>query len=145
MDIKKDWNKLAIAVITGILGIIFALSIFVDLADTGGTGLDVLDLPAEFGAGFPTFALMYLIPTLFFLGVCAYTVMKLLNVDIAKYVILGVGAVNLILFFIAMITAPEFPGLEQFDLMMVWAPLALFALFPLIKGVKKCFFCEKAA
>jgi|GEM_PF-2698491 len=159
MDFKKDWAKLTVAGLAGLMGLFFLIAIFTETetlfsmmfgleAAMGGeelaltfTGLNILEMPE---VGFTMFTLLYLLPTIFFLGLSVYTVLKVLKIDIAKYVILGVGALNTLLFLIALIVAPEIQiAFGQIQLMMYWIPLVIFGLFPLVKGVKKTFCTEE--
>lgn len=144
MDLKKDWNKLAVAVITGIIGILFVVAMFTGTP----TGFEVLGGMKVGGVevlkgSFVNFAALYLVPAILFLGICAYMILKMLKIDLAKYVILAVGAINLILLIIVLADvglAEELIGLAgQF------ATITLYALLPLIKGVKKVIGCKDCA
>jgi len=144
MDFKKNWAKLAMAAIAGILGLLFLISIFVSdstMAALGLVKMSGLDVVKNSFAGFSMF---YLIPALFFLGTCAYILLKLFDMDYAKYILLGVGALNLILFVISLIDSGTFPGISNVELFTRWAPLVIFALFPLIKGISKVCCADEA-
>jgi len=141
MDFKKNWAKLTLAAIAGILGLLFLISIFVPV-DTFGFGIKASGLDyAE--TSLNTFLSGYVIPALFFLGVCAYILLKLFDIEINKYIMLAVGAINLILFVIALIDMPAIPGFIGLELMS-WAHMAIFALFPLIKGISKLCCADEA-
>ena len=137
MNIKKDWNKLAVAIITGIFGLLFFIAIFAETEFMIGkiSGLKALE------SSFSSFAIFWLIPTVFFFGMCAFSVLKLLKKDFAKYVILAVGALNVLLYIIVLID-DGFPGFGVFELYMSWMPIVVLAVLPLIKGLKKVLCCD---
>jgi hypothetical protein len=136
MDFKKNWAKLTMAAIAGILGLLFVVTMFIEI--DGYSGLKMLDAGIEtMFSGFNAFAILNLIPALFFLGVCAYILLKLFDIEMNKYMMLAVGAVNLLLFIIAIIVGGSFPGISIIELAIYWAPLVIYALFPLIKGINK--------
>ena len=144
MDFKKNWAKITMAAIAGILGLLFLISVFVKL---GGepSGLDLV----KGTHGFSNFAFLYLVPALFFLGISAYMILKLLDMDYAKYVLVGVGALNLIFSLIWLIDMIDYITFSHSMMTLFLAPLVIYALFPLIKGIKKlmcaCDQEEKAA
>jgi len=148
LDLKKDWPKLAVAVVSGLVGLLIVISMFA--APEGHlTGFELLSGTEETFMGvtvsvpgsFAAFTMLYLLPAIFFVGLCAYTLLKLFGIKIAKFVILGVGVVNLVLFVVAMIDSGETIYLLGMGVFQQWGVLALLALFPLIKGLKKVLCC----
>ena len=142
--LKKNWGKLTIAILS-LIGFILMLIATISLAD--------LAPKFKFAS-----ACQYLGPMIFFLGIAVYYACKMLDQkSIAKWVLLGTGAVVTLLLVIGMFGDLTLYGGKVFDgfkkpygsfkLGSILAfpylgQLIVFGLMPLVKGIAQVVHCD---
>ena len=128
--LKKNWAKCTIAVLTFLAGLFYLIAIF-----QAPSGVKLFEGLAEYIAGL-----------VFFWGVTAFLVSKLLGQNWAKWVLLGTGILGTTFAMAALIWAADtYNFLKTFTwLAQYFAFLVIFGLIPLVKGIKKvCCHCDK--
>ena len=121
MDMKKSWEKCTLAVIFGIVTILY----FIALVDVGFT--------------FELTGPIMIATLIFLLGAAIYFKMECFKPEYTKWVLLSVGVINTILIVIAFFNMTDFfsaMSLNNFTLIF-FVPLAIYALLPLFLGIKK--------
>lgn len=135
MEFKKNWHKITAAVLL-FIGAIFYF-------------LPLLSIPA--GSKFP-YVCMLLAGLVFFLGSATYTLCKMLDPQLSKWVLLSIGILGTVLMlinFIALLVSIEsgmgfglyYHGLGE-GLTPAITGLLIFGLLPLVKGIKKVVCCK---
>jgi len=146
--LKKNWAKLAIAILMVLAGVVYIVALIVS------------DAPVHiFKQSAGTVAAL-----VFFFGITAYMICKMLNQKWAKWILLGVGIVGTVFataFLIWTIDnpfgitipalgplgeiVPELSFFENLAFRHSFTFLVVFGLIPLIKGIKKVVSGDKKA
>ena len=122
MDIKRNWEKCVLAAVFGIVTILY----FIALIDAG--------------ISFDFLGPISIATLVFLLGATLYFVFQCMDQSMAvNWTLLLVGAINLILIIIAFINVADVLSAFSFSGIVVTflVPLAIYALLPLILGIKK--------
>jgi len=131
--LKKNWAKITIAVLTFLAGLVYLIA-FVQTT----LAIRIFEYHAAWIAGI-----------VFFWGVTAYLVCKMLDQDWAKWVLLGTGLVGTVFSVAYLIYALDTTGdfFTTLGFSHAFTFLVVFGLIPLVKGIKKVVKCcceEKA-
>ena len=119
MDMKKNWEKCVLGAIFAVMTILY----FIAWIDGGVT--------FEFLGPIAVATLIFL------LGVTAYFVCECYAPEYSKWMLLATGIINTILIVIAFLNVVDFPLTFSFITTMILVPLAVYALLPLILGIRK--------
>ena len=118
---KKNWEKVTAAAILGVVTVLYFIA-WID----AGVSFEFLGPLA-----IATFILL--------IGLTAYFICKCLDVDCNKWILFGVGVVNTILVLLAFINITDALNTWSFNNITatIFVPLAVYALLPLVLGIKK--------
>ena len=121
MDMKKNWEKVALASIFGVVTILYFIA-WID----AGISFDFLGPLAV-----ATFILL--------LGITAYFICECLEKDCNKWILFAIGAINTLLILLAFINIADALNTWSFNNITatIFVPLAVYALLPLLLGIKK--------
>ena len=121
MDMKKSWDKCALAVIFGIVTILY----FIALCD--------------WGFSFENLGPISIATLVFLLGLTLYFCMECFAPEFGKWPLLVAGVLSLVLIIIAFINVADTLKVWTFAAITstFFVPLAIYALLPLITGIKK--------
>ena len=119
MDMKKNWEKVTLAAIFAVATILYFIA-WID----AGVSFEHLGPVAT-----ATF--------IFLLGTAAYFICELVSPNCNKWILFAVGAINTVLILIAFINITDSAMAFNLITATVFVPLAIYALLPLILGIKK--------
>ncbi|MDR0384212.1 MAG: hypothetical protein LBH47_02740 [Christensenellaceae bacterium] len=135
--LKKNWTKLVYAIIFLVGGVFTIMALTSNAFKAFEYNQDMYNAYLYAFIGF----------TVYFLGSFVIVLLKMFAKEYAKYGHILVGLVNTVLFIMSMITFGKILSGEFADnlvsaLPYVLAPLLIFGLMPLIKGIKKLLVSE---
>ena len=122
MDMKKNWEKCALALIFGIVTILY----FIALVDAGFS--------------FEFLGPLSIATLVFLLGLTVYYAVDCCMPQIGgRWALVGTGVINFVLIVIAFINIADTLNAWAFNSITAtfFVPLAIYALLPLILGIKK--------
>lgn len=119
MDMKKNWEKCALTIIFAVVTVFYLIALI------------------DAGFSFELLGPLSIATFVFLLGVTLYFALDCKEMDVNKWVLLCTGAINLILIVIAFINTADLAWPFNALTATFFVPLAIYALLPLILGIKK--------
>lgn len=119
MDMRKNWEKCTLAAIFAVVSVLYLIALI------------------DAGISFESLGPVAIATFIFLLGLTVYFALEHTEMDISKWVLLCVGAINVILIIIAFINVSDLALSLNTLTEILFVPLAVYALLPLILGIKK--------